>query len=502
MKDGPGTSSIPIARDMLYIDTLPPSSSRSYVMEVFEKAVLILCTRMTTSEAKLEHIFEGPGSKIAVAFPPFPRDVEGFLYYINGSGEAEITFMNRQTETSIDYSFFVDLSEPLEASNSKTVPLEGCPRAFHIDLKKDDELTMDLDPHPSPDSHIEAEAHVLYFKSLTGYVLRLLTESSSKHLRLAADLVGRYYIIVKPGDEVKSFSLANMVNSPSWNQEWFWPTPSIAFVIGLSPWFIVKFKKLRNLERSAKYMLISDYFLVLTLMLVSSVIGAYNSRTSTLVPLFYLSTSSSALSLSIQVYAVHLGRMNPIGVCPYCLRKLNFEETSFCCGRKIKRISNVWYFAPLAFGFLFLSVVSSLFSFFLGSGLEFAQPMTTSLWMGAGGCAIGGIVAWAVNKDTDKRRSWIFMILGVVSACVFPWLIAFLVVFTGLFLPVVEYEIYGGVIRRVVRVNTQPTVPFGAVFSFAVLAIGLCYLLLKQVRMTIAQVSRIPQEAREPKLVS
>ena len=457
-------------------------------MEVLEKAVLILCVTTNTRDPQLALAFDGPGSKIAVAFPPFPEDVQGFLYYLNGSGEAEISFMNLQAETSVDYRFFVDLSEPVEASNSKNVPLEGCPVAFHIDLKKDDELSMDLYSDPNPDSPLEAEAHVLYFKSLRGHVLRLLKESSSKHIRLTADLGGRYYIIVNPGDDVETLSLANVVNSPAWNQEWFWSAPSIAFVIALSPWFIIKLKKLRNAEKSAKYTLISDYFSVLMLILFSSVIGSYNSRTSTLLPLFYLSTLSSPLSLGIQVYAVHLGRMNPIGICPYCLKKLNLEKTSFCCDRKIKRISTVWYFAPLAFGFLFLGVVSSLFSSFQGSWLEFAQPITTSLWIGAGGCAIGGIVAWVVNKATDKRKSWIFMVLGAVSACVFPWLVAFLIVFTGLFLPVVEYEIYGGVIRRVVRVNTQPTVPFGAVFSFAVLAIALCYLLLRQVRMTIAQV--------------
>ena len=502
LQDSSAASPILMTSDTLYEDSLPPNSTKSYAIQVLEKAVLILCVTTNTREARLELAFEGPGSRIAVAFPPFPEDVQGFLYYLNGSGEAEISFMNLQAENSVDYRFFMDLSEPLEASNSKNVPLEGCPVAFHIDLKKDDELSMDLASHPNPDSQIEAEAHVLYFISLRGYVLRLLTETSNKHLRLTSDLVGRYYIIVRPGDDVESLSLTNMANSPAWNQEWFWQAPSVVFVIALSPWFMIKLRKLRNAEKSAKYTLISDYFSVLMLVLFSSVIGSYNSRTSTLLPLFYLSTLSSILSLGIQVYAVHLGRMNPIGICPHCLRELNLEKTSFCCGRKIKRISSVWYLAPLAFGFLFLSVVSSLFSSFLGSWLESAQPITTSLWIGAGGCAIGGIVAWAVNKAADKRKSWIFMILGVVSACVFPWLVAFLIVFTGLFLPVVEYEIYGGIIRRVVRVNTQPTVPFGAVFSFAVLAIALCYLLLRQVRMTVTQVWRTSKEATEPKLVS
>lgn len=501
-QDGPGAPSILITSDTLYADSLPPNSTKSYAIQVLEKTVMILCVTTNTREHRLELAFEGPGSKIALAFPPFPEEVQGLLYYLNSSGEAEITFMNLQAETSVDYRFFMDLSEPLQASNSKNVPLEGCPVAFHIDLKKDDDLSMDLDSDPNPDSPVEAEAHVLYFKSLRGYVLSLLTESSNKHLRLTADLVGRYYIIVKPGDDVVTVSLANVVNSPAWNQEWFWPAPSIAFVIALSPWFIIKLKKLRNAEKSAKYMLISDYFSVLMLILFSSVIGSYNSRTSTLLPLFYLSTLSSALSLGIQIYAVHLGRMNPIGICPYCLKELDLEKTSFCCGRKIKRISSVWYFAPLAFGFLFLGVASSLFSSFQGSWLEFAQPITTSLWTGAGGCAIGGIAAWAVNKATDRRKSWIFMVLGAFSACVFPWLVAFLIVFTGLFLPVVEYETFGGVIRRVVRVNTLPTVPFGAVFSFAVLAIALCYLLLRQVRMTIAQVRRTRKEGKEPKLAS
>ena len=141
--------------------------------------------------------------------------------------------------------------------------------------------------------------------------------------------------------------------------------------------------------------------------------------------MFYLLTFFYGLSLGIQILAAKLVRKSSIAICPHCFRKVNLEKTAFCCDRKIKMISESWNLAPLAFGLFFFLVFSSIF---LGSnqfyGVNYPVLPELSFWTGSLGCLIGGIEAWRINLKINRKKSWIFLVLGIISAFFFPLLIS------------------------------------------------------------------------------
>jgi hypothetical protein len=496
---------IPISENTLYSESLSPNSFKSYTLEVLSKSLLIFCLKIDTEGAQLESDYYGPISRASTAFPPFPEDVEGHLYYVAAEGEVTITIANPQQDQTVHYRFFIDLSGPLQASNSKIMPLEGCPVAFHVDLKRDDELSMDMTSDPS--SPLEVRTYFLYYVrelGSEGYLLKLYAETSQRTLEFSAALEGRYYIIIRPVEEgepgishiiepigyLVALSLASTIISPLWNQEWLWPFVGIALSVLLSSLFLTKIKNLRSSEKTVRYTLLSDCCSFVTLALFGSLIGAYNSRTFALMPLLYSSILVYGLSLGSQIYAAHLSRKSPVAICPHCFKRINLAENSFCCDKKIKRISEAWYLAPAAFGLLFFLGFSSIGFYstdYYGTG--FPTLPTTSYWLAGVGCVVGGLAAWAVTRGTDRKKSWTFLAVGLASSYFFPILIGFTVDLTGLFRPVHELELYpnAGIARLLIQVNALPTIPLGFILAFASLATGLSYLLLRQVKMSFVR---------------
>lgn len=496
---------IPISENTLYSESLSPNSFKSYKLEVFSKSLLIFCLKIDTKEAQLESDYYGPVSRASMTFPPFPEDVEGHFYYVTAEGEVTITIANPQQDQTVHYRFFIDLSEPLQANNSKIMPLEGCPVAFHVDLKRDDELSMDIACDPS--SPLEVRTYCLYYVrefGSEGYLLKLYAETSQTTLEFSAALEGRYYIIIRPVEEgepgishiiepigyLAILSLLSTVVSPLWNQEWLWPFVGIALSVLLSSLFLTKIRNLRSSDKTVRYTLLSDCCSFVTLALSGSLIGAYNSRTFALMPLLYSSILVYGLSLGSQIYAAHSSRKSPVAICPHCHKKIDLAENSFCCDRKIKRISEAWYLAPAAFGLLFFLGCSSIGFYstdYYGTG--FPTLPATSYWLGGGGCVVGGLAAWAVTRGTDRKKSWTFLAVGFALSCFFPLLIGFTMDLTGLFRPVHELELFpdAGIARLLIRVNALPTIPLGFILAFAISAAGLSYLLLRQIRMSIVR---------------
>jgi len=60
---------------------------------------------------------------------------------------------------------------------------------------------------------------------------------------------------------------------------------------------------------------------------------------------------------------------------------------------------------------------------------------------------------------------------------------------TGILRPVHELELYpdAGISRLIIQVSALPIMPLGFILAFAILAMGLSYLLLRQVRMSFAR---------------
>jgi len=468
-----------ISSDIVYADRLPPNSTRRYSVNVPEKTLLILGLRTSEAkEARIEISFRGDGGKVAVAFMPFPKEAKGALYYSAGGGEVIVTLRNME-ETALDYEFYVDLSESIRHIDSKNILLEGFPVAFHADLRKDDELSIDFSSRGINESFPQLRVYTLYL-SQRGYLFRQYASSHSGRIKFKADLVDRYYIIIKPQANERKVYLHARIESPIWNQSWFWPAFSLGLSAAFSMWLWLKIKNFRGLQKEAKYTLISDFLSLLTLSFFSSVLGAYDSRTPVLNSLFSFATLLYALSLGSHLYAAYLRRRIPIAICPHCFRKVNVEEISFCCGERVKRTSNLLCFMPLAFGLLFLFIMYSV-------PIQFTDVFSLSLNVGSFGCLLGGVLSWIINRKIAKR-AWIYIAIGIVSALLFPWLISFIIVFSEIFLPVVHYEIYSNIslVLRLVRVNAASPVSFGVAATFIFLAALVVYLLHKQIKMAMA----------------
>ena len=484
------TSLISVSNNTLYADSLSPGSSRSYTIDSPEKSLLMLYVKTHTRDARLDLRFQGSGGRTSVAFPSFPEGVEGYFYYVNTRCNVNITITNLEEDKAVSYSFFLDLSSPLKDRNVKRIPLEGCPVAFHVDLKKDDEISINF---PSEGSIVKAECYSLYYireRRFTGYILKPYAKSSEKTLKFTADLGGRYYIIAVPSENVESLTITSILISPVWNQEWFWPTASM-LLIAVSSWLsVTKIRNLKISDKAAKYTLFSVYFAVLTMILFFCTIGAYDYGNFASPHLMVSSILAYGLSLAIQVYAAYLSRKSYIVICPYCYKKVDLEESSFCCGRRIHKVSQMWYLAPAAFSLLLLLLFYSISYFALisreGTILELKNM---PFWMGGAGCVLGGIVSWWINRKVEKKKSRLFLIVGFALGFFFPLLMIFLVEVTGIFKPVFRVEVFpqAGVFRLLVRMNVLPTVPFGLILGFTALAALLSYMLFKQVKMAISR---------------
>jgi len=298
----------------------------------------------------------------------------------------------------VKYRFYVDISEPLRENNSKTLPLERGKAAFHVDLRKDDRLLLELSPTSPPELRIWVL--VLYYDILpeNTYKLHLYRRSLHENLYFPADLGRRYYIIVDSVDYIGDFSLASSTYSPPWNQEWFWLT--VLFGFSIMAFSLTDIGKIRKLERTPLFSLVSCYSWLATIGLTVSVVGSFSYGTLIYMPLFDLLTLTYGLSHILQIYATHLERKRTTQNCPHCGRAIDLQEVNYCCGRTVRNVSGLWFLLPFSLG---------LFSF-TASYLFFEEFSTTllgnSFWAGSFGSIIGGIIAWWTNRRVYAIRLW------------------------------------------------------------------------------------------------
>jgi hypothetical protein len=108
---------------------------------------------------------------------------------------------------------------------------------------------------------------------------------------------------------------------------------------------------------------------------------------------------------------------------------------------------------------------------------------------GALGCIVGGIIAWKINKGTNRKKSWIFLFIGAILAYLFPLLIAYTSQVTEIFQPPSEYQIIPilDVVRIVIRI-AQSTIPILLLITFSIVVVVLSYLLFRQVKMATARI--------------
>ena len=466
-----------ISPDVPYEDSIQPNSIKQYKVKMPEKAILIVGLKVACrNDSSIKLSVHNHGGNVTIAFPPFPRGEKGLIFYSTKGGEVTITIKNQNVKP-INYKFYVDISEGIKNRNSKKIPLSNHPVGFHIDLEKDDQLSIRLPQDGKNPPKIIV--YVLY-KFRHGFLLREYASSEEGKIRIKADLKDRYYIIVWPRMNERMIQLEANVESPPWNNPNFWPLFSLALSIASSAWFALKIHSRRDLRREGKLTLLSNYLSILTLSAFISVMGTYNIRAPTLKSLFSITTMLYALSLAAHIYAAYMRRRAPI-ICPHCLRKINPKETVFCCGERLKGASNINYLMPLAIGLMpFLTVYNIPFD-----GLS--QQIRISAYAGVIGCIIGGVLSWHINKAVMKR-AWIHIMIGAVTALIFPWLIYFILAVSEVFMPVFHTEIYReyGVAFALIRINAASPLPPGMLAAFIILAAYIIYMIYRQNRIAMA----------------
>jgi len=459
----------PIEKDVLYSDSLPTNGSKSYVVYASEKSILILFIVTDIENAKLTVDLKGPVESMYL----YTYLWGPYFYYVKTEGEIRITISNFQKDTNVDYRFFVDTSEPLQSYNSKVLPVEGGLVSFHTDLKKDDRVRLKL----NSSTHLQLRQRVYtpcleWIKGKRRYMLSPYTEASET-LSLTANTKGRYYIIVESIKGAGTLSLSSTVISPPWNQEWFWPTVWFGFTGIVSSYFITKIKRIRNLDKAARYSVLSGYWSLITLGLLSSLIGAFEYGTSVFIPLLYASGLFYGLNLAIRVYSSYLDRKITSAVCPQCGRKVDLKTENYCCGKKIKKVSDGWYLAPVSFSLLF----------FLIGHLIFTQP-SNSLLLGGGGSILGGIIAWwmAANRGTYKKKGRNFLAAGIIFSFIMPVLIT--LTLETILVPYIELDWPGKLLRQRIA---PPSLSQSYIILFAISASFIAFFAILEVRHHISR---------------
>ena len=136
---------------------------------------------------------------------------------------------------------------------------------------------------------------------------------------------------------------------------------------------------------------------------------------------------------------------------------------------------------PLAIGLMpFLTIYNIPFD-------DVSQQIRISVYAGIAGCIAGGLLSWHINRAVIKR-AWIHIIVGVITALTFPWLIYFVLAVSEIFMPVFHTEIYReyGVAFTLTRVNAESSLPPGTIVAFVILAAYIIYMIYRQNRIAMA----------------
>lgn len=457
----------PVERNKSYSDFLLSNESKVYLTEFLDEgSLLILFFTTNPINASLDVSLEGPAERMRLSLAYHPRP---YIYYVERRGQVRIVAANLE-KSAVYYSFLVDISEPLRDMNSKILP-EGGQIAFHTDLRKDDRVSLHSDSYNNKQFRMRVFALCYEVTGVrSSYMLCFREESLKGTLDFTADLGGRYYILIGSIESEGTVSLKSVITSPPWGQDWPWSVFNILFIALLSSFFIIMIRRTRNLDTALLYALIGYYCCFITIGFSASLIGSFNYGALISIPLFYLSTISYGLSLGMLICAARLDRKKTIVFCSNCGKRVNLRENNYCCGKKVKNISFAWFLVPVSLSLLFFVISKNILE------RSFPQFIEISLWVEACGSIIGGIIAWWINKDID-RRSWKFLATGVLFSSLSPYLTVLLL--DLMVQPHIELEWPGKMTR--IRI-APPTLPSGTMLAFATLAAGLSFAIALEIR--------------------
>lgn len=137
-----------------------------------------------------------------------------YTAFISRKGSYTLNVTNQGFGESLNYTFFYDFSDELEANNSKTIPLEEGIASYYVDLSSGDKVSLNL---TSP-SGADFDMQVFYgysYLMLSPAVASTVSENLSKSLSFKAASEGRYFIFITATTGNGTFNLQSSTAPPS-----------------------------------------------------------------------------------------------------------------------------------------------------------------------------------------------------------------------------------------------------------------------------------------------
>jgi len=108
----------------------------------------------------------------------------------------------------LNYTFFYDFSDELQANNSKTIPLEGGVASYYVDLRSDDKVSLNLASPSGSDFDMQVFSSYSY---LAPSVASTVSAKSPESLSFVAASEGRYFIFVSATTGNGTFNLQSSI---------------------------------------------------------------------------------------------------------------------------------------------------------------------------------------------------------------------------------------------------------------------------------------------------
>lgn len=451
----------------IYSGSLPPEGSISYKVRL-PQADSLLIVHIEALEGMFKFNVSGSINEASTNIVYYRAP---YLYYVVDDGIGWLELRNTSVNSTLTYRFYIDITTPLNDGLRilKPICLEGGVASFILNLNKGDKVEVQASPIGIKD--LSLEVYTLYYelaKGSLGYMLVLYEAVEDGKLNFEADLEGVYYILVRSKKGEGMVLIACKIEESMLSQNWFWIIPlwlSIPATLGFTS--MLSLNDVRKLPSPKRYISMSIYTSIPTIISFISTAGAYTYRAPIYIPLLQISTILYGLTVAYRLYGAILDRLEETAICQYCGKIVDLK-VNLCCGVRVKSISLSWYLAAP-------SVALLLFLVWLSLKVLSLDPNLLVLTVAGG--VIGSLLSWYFNRRLDTWGALKLLFIGLIFSALSPIIVLALIELIG---PVLRpVELWRGASYARIRI-TRPALPVTFyVFFSLIVAITITYLIVE-----------------------
>lgn len=206
-----------INRGQMVSDTVPSNSHKVYSLseQLPKGCIFSIWFRVNEGGYGLVALQKGTetvfvwtvGVGSVIMYAPLPMYYSVFINR-NGSYTLNVTSTSFGLGGILNYTFFYDFSDELQANNSKTIPLEGGVASYYVDLRSDDKVSLNLASPSGSDFDMQVFSSYSY---LAPSVASTVSAKSPESLSFVAASEGRYFIFVSATTGNGTFNLQSSI---------------------------------------------------------------------------------------------------------------------------------------------------------------------------------------------------------------------------------------------------------------------------------------------------